>query len=151
MLIGLFAIGMIGSGLFAADPVSAGAGVDAAAPYPPGMPTVPDRTLHGVLHDVFGVPVFLGLPLACCVVAHRLAAAGRKGWAGYSVVTAVAFLIGFVLTSMALAQPSALIPPLGGLLQRLTILIGWTWLTALALHLLRETGSLAGPRRCPGR
>jgi len=77
VLIGLFAIGMIGSGLFAADPVSAG--VDAAAPYPPGMPTVPDRTLHGVLHDVFGVPVFLGLPLACCVAPTASPPQGARG------------------------------------------------------------------------
>jgi hypothetical protein len=40
---------------------------------------VTDRTLHGVLHDLFGIPVFLGLPVACCVVAYRFAAAGRTG------------------------------------------------------------------------
>jgi hypothetical protein len=105
---------------------------------------VPDRTLHGVLHDLFGTPVFLGLPVACCVVAYRFASARRKGWAAYSVGTAVAFLTGFVLTSMGLAQPP-LIPPVGGLLQRLTIIIGWTWLTALALHLLRRAPGWHGP------
>jgi hypothetical protein len=50
----------------------------------------------------------------------------------------VAFLTGLVLTSMALGQPPALIPPVGGLLQRLTIITGWTLLTAPALHLLRQ-------------
>jgi hypothetical protein len=134
LLVALFAIGLIGSGVFAADPIASG--VTAAAPYPLATPTAPGRTLHGVLHDLFGTPVFLGLPVACCIVAYRLATAGRKGWAAYSIGTAVAFLAGFVLTGMALAQPP-LIPSVGGLLQRLTIIIGWTWLAALAAHLLR--------------
>jgi Protein of unknown function (DUF998) len=137
VLVGLLAIGLIGSGVFAADPVAAG--VTATNPYPPGTLVGSDRTLHGVLHDLFGTPVFLGLPIACCVVAYRLAAVGNKGWAAYSIGTAIAFLTGFVLAGMALAQPDPLIPPVGGLLQRLTIIIGWTWLTALALHLLRRS------------
>ncbi|TDD20469.1 DUF998 domain-containing protein [Nonomuraea diastatica] len=136
VLIGLFAVGMIGSGVFAADPVAAG--VTTAHPYPLGTPVGPDRTLHGVLHDLFGTPVFLGLPVACCMVAYRLAAAGHKGWAAYSTGTALAFLTGFVLTAMALAQPP-LIPSIGGLLQRLTIIIGWAWLAALAAYLIRRT------------
>jgi hypothetical protein len=136
-LVGLLAIGLIGSGVFAADPIAAGA--TATDPYPPGTVVESGRTLHGALHNLFGVPVFLGLPVACWVVARQLAAVGYKRWAGYSIGTAIAFLAGFVLTSTALAaQPSALVPPVGGLLQRLTIVIGWTWLTALALHLLRQ-------------
>jgi hypothetical protein len=133
-LVGLLAIGLIGSAVFTPDPVSSG--VTASAPYPLGTPVVTDRTLHGILHDLFGTPVFLGLPIACCVLAYRFAAAGRKGWASYSVVTAATFLTGFVLTSMALAPSPALLPPVGGLLQRLTIVVGWAWLTALARHLL---------------
>jgi hypothetical protein len=145
VLVGSFAIGLIGSGVFATDPVSAG--VTAGAPYPLGTPMVTDRSVHGVLHDVFGTPVFLGLPVACCAIGYRLAAAGRNGWAGYSIGTAAAFLTGAVLTSMGLAHPPVLIPPVGGLLQRLTIIIGWAWLTVLALYLLRRV-----PRRPrPGR
>lgn len=135
VLVGLLAAGLIGAGVFAADPIASG--VTTNAPYPMGTQVTADRTLHGVLHDLFGTPVFLGLPVACCVVAYRFAAAGRKGWATYSVGTAVAFLTGFVLTSMALAQPP-LIAPVGGMLQRLTISIGWAWLVALALHLRRR-------------
>jgi hypothetical protein len=142
VLVGLLAIGLIGSGAFAADPVAAG--VTATNPYPPETRVGSDRTMHGVLHDLFGVPVFLGLPATCCVIAHRLAAVGDKGWVAYSIGTAIAFLTGFILTSMALAQPDPLIPPVGGLLQRLTIIIGWTWLAALALHLLRRS-----PRAAP--
>lgn len=140
-LIGLLAIGLIGSGVFAADPVAAG--VTVTNPYPPGTPVGSGRTLHGFLHDLFGTPVFLGLPVACFVVARRLAAAGHKRWAAYSAGTAIAFLAGFVLTSVALAQPGAFIPQVGGLLQRLTLIIGCTWLAALALHLLRQPSRAA--------
>jgi len=31
--------------------------------------------------------------------------------------------------------------PLGGLFQRITITLGWAWLTLLALHLLGGTGA----------
>lgn len=143
MLIGSLALGLIGSGVFAADPVAAG--VTAAAPYPPGTSITEGRTLHGVLHDLVGTPVFLGLPVACCVVAYRLAAAGHAAWAAYSAGTGAAFLTGFVLSSMALAQPP-LIAPVGGLLQRLTIATGWAWLIALAL-LLRGRARAARPSR----
>jgi hypothetical protein len=133
-LVGLLAVGLIGAGVFTPDPVSSG--VTASAPYPLGTPVVTDRTLHGILHDLFGTPVFLGLPIACCVLAYRFARAHRKGWASYSIATAAASLTGFVLTSMALAPSPALLPPVGGLLQRLTIVVGFAWLTALARHLL---------------
>ncbi len=129
LLIGLFALGLIGSGVFITDPISG---------YPPGTPLVPDRTTHGVLHDIFGTPVFLGLPVACLVVAYRFTKSGHPAWAGYSVATAVAFLTGFVVTSMGFAQNPTLMP-IGGLLQRITIVIGWAWLTALALYLLRRS------------
>jgi hypothetical protein len=41
-----------------------------------------------------------------------------------------------VLASMAFSQVEQLVA-LGGLLQRVTITFGWTWLTLLAVHLLR--------------
>jgi hypothetical membrane protein len=127
VLIGVFAVGLIGAGVFATDPISG---------YPPGTPMLPDRTTtHGALHDAFSALVFFALPAACCVVAYRLAASSRRWWAVYSVATAVAFLVCFVLTSVGFSQNPALMP-IGGLLQRVTLIIGWTWLTALALHLL---------------
>jgi hypothetical protein len=44
---------------------------------------------------------------------------------------------GFVLASMAFNQVEQLVA-FGGLLQRATITLGWTWLTMLAVHLLRS-------------
>ncbi|MGP4021387.1 DUF998 domain-containing protein [Saccharopolyspora sp. 5N708] len=129
VLIGLVGAGLIGAGFFATDPISG---------YPPGSPPMaPVRTAHGELHDLFSTPVFTALPAACCVVGYRLARNGHRRWAVYSIGTAVLFLIGFVLTSVGFAQNPALMP-IGGLLQRLTLIIGFTWLATLALLLPRR-------------
>ncbi|GAA3817015.1 hypothetical protein GCM10022226_42100 [Sphaerisporangium flaviroseum] len=95
-------------------------------------------TAHGASHDAFSALFFLGLPAACLVAAYRFAVLGRKGWAAYSAGTAVAFLGCFVLTGMGFARQPAL-APIAGLMQRLTIVIGWAWVVALALHLRRRT------------
>lgn len=127
LLIGVVGVGLIGAGVFVTDPLNG---------YPPGTPILPQLTTHGILHDAFSVPVFVALPIACFVVAYRFAVRGRKGWASYCVGTAVAFLTGFVLASEGFSQNPTFMS-VGGLLQRLTLVIGWAWLTALAIFLLR--------------
>jgi hypothetical protein len=77
----------------------------------------------------------LGWPVACLVFARRFAGWGRRGWAVYSAVSGVLFLAMFILTSQAFSQAPGLVD-FGGLFQRSTVTIGWTWLTLLALHLL---------------
>src|SRR5215475_4966888 len=53
--VGLAGIGLIGAGIFVTDPLNG---------YPPGTPLIPTgRTAHGILHDLFGIPFFLGLPI----------------------------------------------------------------------------------------
>jgi hypothetical protein len=121
LLIGLIGVGLIGAGIYAADPMSG---------YPPATPALPERTIQGKLHDAFSALVFLGLPVGCFVFARR----GGRTWAVYSIVTGIAFLVGFVLTSMGFAQHPTFMP-VGGLLQRLTLVIGFTWIAVLALRL----------------
>ena len=129
LLIGLVGIGLVGAGAFEPDPLSG---------YPPGAPMVlPKPTATGGLHYLFSTPVFTALPAAACVVGYRFATSGRRLWAVYSVATAVAFLTAFALTSVAFGQDPTLMP-IGGLLQRLTLVIGLAWLAALAAHLLRR-------------
>ncbi|TCO59571.1 DUF998 domain-containing protein [Actinocrispum wychmicini] len=127
LLIGAAAIGLIGAGIFISDPVSG---------YPPGTPGASPYSWHGALHDLFSVPTFLGWPVACLVFARRFAGWRQPRWAIYSAATAVLFAIAFVLTSQGFGQTPGLVD-IGGLLQRLTITIGWTWLTLLAVHLLK--------------
>jgi hypothetical protein len=132
VLVGLIAVGLIGAGVFTADPLNG---------YPPGTPAVPAagaRSTHGLLHDAFSALVFLGLPAACCVVGYRFARSGHKSWAAYSVGTAVVFLTGVVLAQMGFTQHPTFVS-VAGLLQRLTLIVGLAWIAALALHLIRKS------------
>jgi hypothetical protein len=140
LLVGAHAIGLLGAGIFVTDPVSG---------YPPGTPDHLQTygSLQAALHDLFSVGTFVGLPIACLVLARRFAGWGRRGWAIYSAGTGVAFAVAFVLTAMAFNQVEPLVE-VGGLLQRATITLGWTWLTLLAVHLLRGPAA-AGPTRHP--
>jgi hypothetical membrane protein len=122
----LWGIGLLGAGLWVTDPVSG---------YPPGTPGIPDlRTASGILHDSFSAVAFISLPIACFVLTRRFAAERRRGWALYSLLSGILFIVTFVVTSAGFAQTAGLVQ-VGGLLQRITVGIGFAWLTALALHL----------------
>ena len=137
VLIGLVAIGLLGAGVFISDPLNG---------YPPGTPARPmPRSLHGALHDRFSALVFVGLPAACFVFARRFAGWGDRWWAQYSALTGAAFVVSFVLTSLGFGQIGAFVA-VAGVLQRVTLVIGWTWLAVLAVSLLR---SAAPERRAP--
>jgi len=122
VLIGIWALGLIGAGAFTTDPVSG---------YPPGTPDRPlHATWHGALHDGVSLIGFAALVAACLVVARRSARDGRRGWAVYSVLTAIVFTAGLVLATLAFSGGGAL----GGLYQRVMATSAWLWLTLLALR-----------------
>ncbi len=130
LLIGLAGIGLIGAGIFTTDPVFG---------YPPDAPLVlAQYSSHGHLHDLFSILVFLGLPIACFVLSRRFAVMGERGWAIYSVLTGIGILMTFVLAGMGFSQTPGFVD-FAGVYQRLSITIGWTWMTLLALHLLRNS------------
>lgn len=136
LLIGLTGVGLVGAGIFTTDPVFG---------YPPDQPLVLAQfTTHGRLHDLFSVLVFLGLPLACFVFARRFALLYRRGWAIYSALSGVGILAAFVLAAIGFNQTPGFVA-LAGLYQRLSIGIGWLWLTLLALHLLGAAPPPATP------
>jgi hypothetical protein len=128
ILVGGAALGLLGSGAFLTDPVSG---------YPPGTPDllVSHSSTETMLHDLFAIPVFLGLPAAALAYGWAFRRAGDRGWATYSTASGLGMLATFVLTSAAFAQAPALVE-FGGLLQRLTITIGLGWLTAVSLRAL---------------
>jgi hypothetical protein len=128
LLLGLLAVGLVGAGVFVADPISG---------YPPGTPPQPVRTTAGALHELFSTPVFTALPAACFVLARRCGVRGRPRWAAYSAGTGVVFLAAFVLSSLGFAQHPAFVA-VGGLWQRLALTVGFAWIAALAVHLLRR-------------
>jgi hypothetical membrane protein len=134
LLVAAYAIGLIGAGLFLTDPVSG---------CPPGTPDMLEYSVNGALHDLFSALTFLGLPAAAFVFARRFAGWGQRGWAIYSAVTGLAFATGFVLTSVGFSQAPGWVE-VAGLMQRITITVGWTWLTLLAVHLLDTPAAASG-------
>ena len=135
LLVGIWAVGLIGAGVFVTDPVSG---------YPPGTPDqLPGYSWSGALHDLFSLPAFVALAAACFVLARRFAARGERGWAAYSAVSGVVFVVGFVLASMGFGQVEGL-TDLAGLFQRGAVAVGFVWLSLLAAHLMR---SGSGPLR----
>ncbi|MEV0248522.1 DUF998 domain-containing protein [Nocardia sp. NPDC050712] len=118
ILVGIWAVGLLGLGLFDTDPVSG---------YPPGVPVPPETTLHSTLHNLFSVLVLIGLTAACFVFA------GDRGWLwmGYSLLSGLVFGVAFMVAGSGFAQAPNLVD-IGGLWQRIAIVAGWTWLTVLA-------------------
>jgi hypothetical protein len=130
LLVGVWAVGLLGAGIFVTDPVSG---------YPPGAT---DRAVqyswHGALHDLFSLPAFVGLAAACFVFGRWFAGRGERGWAIYSAVSGVVFAVAFVLSSAGFGQAEGLVD-LAGLIQRFGVTVGFSWLTLLAVHFLRSS------------
>jgi len=138
LLIAIWAIGLLGAGIFVTDPVSG---------YPPGTPDLLlNHTLHGNLHDSVSLLGFLALTVSCFVFASHFAARNERGWTIYSILTGILFPIGIVLASAAFAQTQSLVT-FGGLIQRVTVTLGWTWLSLLAIHLLNKKGINEGNKK----
>jgi hypothetical protein len=68
-------------------------------------------------------------------VSSSLVAEGWR-WAMYSVLSGTAFLGAFFVAGIV-SQTEPFVE-VAGLWQRVCVLIGWAWLTMLALRLLRE-------------
>ena len=129
ILLAAVGIGFIGAGIFVPDPLNG---------YPPGTPNRPvERSVSGVLHDLFSTGFFVGLPAACFVLGRRFVGWGQRAWAAYAIATGLAFLIAAFLTSAGFAQVNGL-PDIAGLLQRITVVIGLTWMDLLSVHLLKQ-------------
>jgi hypothetical membrane protein len=121
VLLALFGLGLIVAGVFAPDPVRG---------YPPGAPTnrEADLTWQAKIHDVSGPIMFLALLGACLVLAGQL----PDGWRIYTLVTAGAGFVLTVLMAAAYQKDAAKT----GLLQRGLIIVFWSWIVALGMHLV---------------
>jgi hypothetical protein len=121
-LVGLYAVGLIGAGIFVTDKTGI-----------PSKETAPKkRDVGGTIHDLCSLIVFIPLFIACFVFANLFAVSGSLVWHIYSVATGILFGIGFILFAKGFARNEKF----AGLLQRLTIAIGWIWLALIAAHLL---------------
>lgn len=127
LLIGVWAIGLLGAGVCRTDPVSG---------YPPGTPDQLQRpTRPGALHDLCSLIGFLALTAACFVCALADSPAW-SAWSAYSIASGVTFAATMALATVAFSQQQRWVDH-GGLIQRISLTIGWTWQTLLAVHVLR--------------
>lgn len=137
-LIGAAGAGLIAAAVFTTDPVSG---------YPPGTPdalTRPSRA--GIAHNLAAVPVFLGLPAAALTCGWRCWQAGQRGFGLYSASSGVAMLASTVLAGAGFGQSPRFVSR-GGLFQRVSIITGFGWLTALSARTLGRTPATAAARR----
>jgi len=74
------------------------------------------------------------------VFARLFAKWGERRWSIYSLATGLAFLALFIVTSAGFAQLEGLVN-YAGLFQRITLSIGWVWLTLFAIFLLKARGN----------
>jgi hypothetical protein len=118
LLVGLFGLGLIGGGIFVADPVPG---------FPPEVGTTSVTiTTRGLLHFVVAEIGFLGLVGACFVFARRFAALGQTAWARFSVLAGALFVVGLVAIAAGGGQSWSILAFWIG------IVLAWSWLSALA-------------------
>ena len=124
-LLALYGLGLLGAGAFRADPM---------AGFPTGTPQGPPLhvTTHGILHLAFAAVGFIAMVLATLVMARRYRSGGRRGRAGFSVVSGIAFLGAFAAISSGSSSPAVV------LAFTAAVLLGFGWLGSTSIDLYRH-------------
>jgi hypothetical protein len=110
---------------------------DPANGFPRGTPPGPAAHLswHGMGHLAAGGAGFACLVAACFVVARWFTGHGRPGWAVYSRVTGVAFLVGFGATASGSDSPAAVLAFWAAVTAALA------WLSAVSVYAYRHAAA----------
>ncbi|HEV2376170.1 MAG TPA: DUF998 domain-containing protein [Streptosporangiaceae bacterium] len=129
-LIGVYGLGLIGAGIFSADP---------AYGFGPGAPLgkATHISWHAAGHLVAAAIGFIALVAACFVVARYFSRQGRRGMAVYCRVTGVVFGAAFAGVATGSAA-SAIVAPFYA-----AVLAAFTWLAIVSVHLYRRVSSAA--------
>jgi hypothetical protein len=137
-LVAAAGVGLFGSGVFVTDYVgdllSESPDVNNRRP----VDAVPSRrTRAGKLHDLFGIPVFAGIPIAGLASAATAVRSGDYRWACYSAGSSTVMAGSLVVFGAAIrGQPR--LRGKSGIFQRISIAIGLGWLSALSLRALSQ-------------
>ena len=129
VLVGVYGLGLIGAGLFSADP---------AFGFPPGTPEGAPATIswHGLLHFFSAAMGFFSLIAACLVFARRFAALRQPGWALYSALTGMVFFAGFFGIASGSGRSWTIIG------FWIALVLAWAWISVMAARLMTEPGGL---------
>lgn len=126
LLLGAYGVGVIGAGIFVADPGNG---------FPPGTAAPATITTSGLLHFVFGGLGFYALIASGFVFARRFSQRKQMGWVAYCIVTAVGFLISFGMIASGSKSPAVV------LAFYFAVLWIWIWHTMLYVEINRATPS----------
>ena len=130
VLLAVYGLGLVASGIFVADPMDG---------FPIGTPAgSPDTvTMSGILHLSLGGIGFLGLIAASMVFARRFKKLSQQRFAKFSLVTGVAYLAAFFGIAMGSQQGPDTVAVVN-IAFSLAVVLAWTWLTLLCLKLKKE-------------
>jgi hypothetical protein len=122
-------IGLIGSGLFVTDYVG---DLPREGPHEENRgPARPTRA--GQVHNLCGIPVFVGIPIAGLASAATAVRSRDYRWACYSAGSSTVMAGSLVLFGAAIRGQSRLRGK-SGVLQRISIAIGLGWLSSLSVR-----------------
>ncbi len=121
LLVGTFGLGLIVAGIFPPDP---------SYGFPPGAPDGPapmPPSGHASLHALGFFLSMLSLIANCFVFLRRFRATGERGWAVYSVTSAVATIV-----LIGLSMPAQSV---GGVIVALAGAAAFAWVSFTTAHL----------------
>jgi hypothetical protein len=125
LLLAGYGLGLIGAGLFLADP---------AFGFPPGTPADANSiSWHGLLHILSAALGFAALIGSCGVFSRRFATEHQSIWAVYSIFTGLVFLVGFVGVASGSGHSWSVIG------FWIAVVLAWLWITAISLRYRRAT------------
>jgi hypothetical protein len=129
LLIGAAGVGLLGSAVFATDPVSG---------YPPGPADESgEDSTSMTLHGLASIPIVVGLPSSALAYAWRFHRGGRPRWALYCAASAASMVATFGLAGAGFGQRPTLVN-LAGLFQRASIITAFGWISALSARSLQH-------------
>lgn len=138
ILLGLFGTALLVAGIFVTDP---------ALGYPVGAAQV--HTAHGMIHGLAGLAAFSLLPASAFVMAwHFASKPGSRRWVMYSAGIGILLVACFIAsTTVSVLDERGVWPNAPtGFLQRIAIIGGWTWISMLALHVVRSSSRMRKDR-----
>jgi hypothetical membrane protein len=123
-LLGGYGIALILAGVFRADPADG---------FPPGTPPgVGAMSWHGAMHFGFAAIGFVCLVASCAVLGRWFARQGQAGWAWFSRLTALFFVISFIGMASGQGGTTAI------LAFTAAVVAVWVWLSAVSVKLYRR-------------
>lgn len=120
-----YGAGVAAAGLMRADPAD---GFPIGTP--PGLPAT--VSWHSFGHIIAGFIGFIGLIVACFVVARRFGRDNERGWSRFSLITGIVYILGLV--GLATGSGTAVV----NLGFTVAVIVGWAWLTLLMVRTRTE-------------